>query len=357
MEMGYLVVETFLGERLSPVVGSRIVVECNKGREMHEIFTDENGRSAQVSLPATTRGENAAPGGIPQPRCERYIITISQKRGFRKIIVHGVEIFPGIVSILPVQMLPDPHGEYGPYEIFIPDYRGADLYERAQSRKFRVSGLLTTSSPKLAVPSHITVHMGRPDEPAERLVITLKDYIKNIASCENNPTLESAALGSNILIQMSIALEKITSRNYRARGYDFDITSSGDHDLGFIKGRNIFNNVSGIVDELWGFYILANDEFAHAPILDDAWQHSARALAIRGYNPAQIIHYLCPGLELVAFEEADLREVDVLCEDEREGVDAEAERVVEGQSQSQRNGQSHINPAVLMALSMFGRRW
>ena len=42
---------------------------------------------------------------------------------------------------------------------------------------------------------------------------------------------------------------------YRSRGYDFDITNSTQFDQKYIHGRDIFQSVSTIVDELFNDYI------------------------------------------------------------------------------------------------------
>ena len=42
---------------------------------------------------------------------------------------------------------------------------------------------------------------------------------------------------------------------YRSRGYNFDITNSTAFDQAFVKGRNIFDSVSAIVDEVIGQYL------------------------------------------------------------------------------------------------------
>ena len=44
-------------------------------------------------------------------------------------------------------------------------------------------------------------------------------------------------------------------RNYRSRGYPFDITSSTAIDQKFINGRNIYENISALVDELFTDYL------------------------------------------------------------------------------------------------------
>ena len=42
---------------------------------------------------------------------------------------------------------------------------------------------------------------------------------------------------------------------YRSRGYDFDITNSTAQDQSYIEGRDIFENISQIVDEIFSTYI------------------------------------------------------------------------------------------------------
>ena len=53
----------------------------------------------------------------------------------------------------------------------------------------------------------------------------LAQYIKNVASHEIYPTWPESAIRANILAQISYALNRVYTEYYRARGYDFDITS------------------------------------------------------------------------------------------------------------------------------------
>ncbi len=105
------------------------------------------------------------------------------------------------------------------------------------------------------VPEYITVHLGRPGEPGKNVTVPFPDYIKNVASSEIYPTWSDAALRANILAETSFALNRIYTEYYRSRGYDYDITNSTASDQAFVYGREIFDNVSSLVDELYDDYI------------------------------------------------------------------------------------------------------
>ena len=101
------------------------------------------------------------------------------------------------------------------------------------------------------IPQTITVHLGRPDSDAENVTVGFADYIKNVASSEIYPTWSEAAIYANIYAQISYALNRIYTEYYRSRGYDFNITSSTAYDQKFIYGRNIYENIDRIVDDIF----------------------------------------------------------------------------------------------------------
>ena len=105
------------------------------------------------------------------------------------------------------------------------------------------------------IPETITVHLGAPDSPAENVTVSFPDYIKNVASSEIYPTWPENAIRANIYAQISYALNRIYTEYYRRRGYDFDITNSTAIDQSFVYGRDIFDNISEIVDELFNDYL------------------------------------------------------------------------------------------------------
>ena len=112
------------------------------------------------------------------------------------------------------------------------------------------------------IPEYITVHLGPPDSPAENVRVPFIDYIKNVASSEIYPTWPETALRANILAQVSFALNRVYTEFYRARGYDFDITNSTAYDQSFVRGRDIFENISRIVDNTFNDYIVRQGSVA-----------------------------------------------------------------------------------------------
>lgn len=106
------------------------------------------------------------------------------------------------------------------------------------------------------IPETITVHLGPPNSSAQNVTLTFPDYIKNVASSEIYPTWPEAAIRANIYVQVTFALNRVFTEWYRSRGYDFDITSSTQYDQAFVYGRDVFNNISQIVDEIFNNYVV-----------------------------------------------------------------------------------------------------
>ncbi len=110
--------------------------------------------------------------------------------------------------------------------------------------------------PKLPViPETITVHLGRPNDNAQNVTVSFPDYIKNVASSEIYPSWPENAIRANIYSQISFALNRIYTEYYRVRGYPFDITNSTAYDQSFVYNRDIFENISRIVDEIFDSYV------------------------------------------------------------------------------------------------------
>lgn len=106
------------------------------------------------------------------------------------------------------------------------------------------------------IPETITVHLGTPDEPAENITLPFPDYIKNVASSEIYPTWPESAIRANIYAQTTFALNRIFTEWYRSQGYDFDITNTTQFDQNFVPDRDIFENISNTVDEIFNTYVV-----------------------------------------------------------------------------------------------------
>lgn len=110
------------------------------------------------------------------------------------------------------------------------------------------------------IPQNITVHLGPPSSSAENVTVNFVDYIKNVASSEIYPTWPEEALRANIYAIISFALNRIYTEWYPSRGYDFDITNSTAFDQAFVPNREIFQNISRIVDEIFNNYVVRQGE-------------------------------------------------------------------------------------------------
>ena len=159
------------------------------------------------------------------------------------------------------------------------------------------------------VPRTITVHLGLPDQWAENVTVSFPDYVKNVASSEIYPTWEPAAIRANVLAIISFALNRVYTEFYPSQGYDFQITSTTQYDQKFIRGRNIFENISRVVDEIFNDYIRRQGfveplaaKFCNGTTstCDGLSQWGSQELAQEGANSVDILrHYYGDDIELV----------------------------------------------------------
>lgn len=106
------------------------------------------------------------------------------------------------------------------------------------------------------IPEFITVHLGPPGSDAKNVTVPFTYYIKNVASSEIYPTWPESALRANIYAIISFALNRVYTEWYRSKGYDFDITNSTQFDQAFVPDREIFENISYIVDDIFNNYVI-----------------------------------------------------------------------------------------------------
>lgn len=151
------------------------------------------------------------------------------------------------------------------------------------------------------IPEYITVHLGTPgDTTAPNVRVPFVDYIKNVASSEIYPTWPESALRANMYAQISFALNRIYSEWYPSRGYPFDITSDTAYDQKYIQGRDIYESVSRIADEIFNDYIVRSGNVQ--PLFaqycdgirvrcDGLSQWGSVSLAEDGLTPYEILQY------------------------------------------------------------------
>ncbi len=150
------------------------------------------------------------------------------------------------------------------------------------------------------IPEYITVHLGRPTEPARNVTLPFLDYVANVGSSEIYPTWPENALRANMYAQISFALNRIYTEFYRSRGYDFDITNSTSIDQAFVEGREIFANIRELASELFDSYVTRGSSVepyftqycdGERVNCDGLKQWETVALAEQGYTPYEILQY------------------------------------------------------------------
>jgi len=268
------------------------------GRQLEDVKTDSSGQTEDISLAAPPLEYSMEPGE-EQPYSE-YTLSVTAP-GYEPVEIVGTEILPETTAIQEVRMVPQKQGEE--YERFvIPAHTLFGNYPpkiaEAEIKPVNETGEIVLS--RVVVPEYIIVHDGAPtDSSAANYWVRYRDYIKNVASSEIYATWNDAAIRANVLAIMSFTLNRVYTEWYRNQGYDFTITSSTAFDHKWINGRNIFESISRVVDELFGNYLSRPN--VKQPILTQYcdgrqvtcpnWmsQWGSQYLAEQGYTAVQIL--------------------------------------------------------------------
>ncbi len=239
-----------------------------------------------------------------QPYAE-YTIEVTAE-GYEPINISGIELLPGEQAIQNVLLTPlsetasaeehiviGPHTLYAEYPPKIPEDEIKPVNETGEIVLSRV-----------VIPEYVVVHDGPPsDASANDYYVRFKDYIKNVASSEIYATWSDSTIRANVLAILSFTLNRVYTEWYRNKGYDFTITSSTAYDHKWIHGRNIFENISYVVDEIFANYLSRPNvkqpiltqycDGQQVQCLDRGWmtQWGSKYLGDQGYSPIEIIRY------------------------------------------------------------------
>ncbi len=300
--------DIFTADEAKPVPNATVAVTGVDSNDTFQVTTDESGRTEEICVNAPPKEQTLSPTFIGNPYY-RYNAVITAD-GYTKATVEGIQAFDGIHSIEPVELIPKPVGP--PYENMVDDYV---IPENALQQTVVNEQEYDNKSPRILkeviIPSKITVHLGRPtDSSAKNVTVSFPDYIKNVASSEIYPTWPDSSLRANIYAQISLALNRVFTEWYRSRGYNFDITNSTSYDQYYVHGRNIFENVSKIVDQIFNEYVRKQGtinpyytEYCNGTTstCKGMSQWGTVTLAERGYTPLNILkNYYGKDIELVA---------------------------------------------------------
>lgn len=267
---------------------------------LEEITTDATGQTETISLKTPPVEYSLEPSEV-QPYSE-YTLQISAP-GYESVTITGAEILSAQTALQEVTLRPlEPNQT--PDVITIPDHTLYGVYPpkiaEAEIKPMDSSGEIVLS--RVVIPEFIVVHDGSPrDTTAQNYYIRYRDYIKNVASSEIYATWPRATIMANVLAIMSFTLNRVYTEWYRNKGYDFTITSSTAFDQKWIHGRNIFESIADVVDELFDSYLSRPN--VKQPILTQYcdgnrvtcpnWmsQWGSKALGDQGYEAMEIIRY------------------------------------------------------------------
>lgn len=266
MSLGYLSVITRIADSASPISRTAVYIAVGGNERSNTavsesyysyyLTTDSSGNTGFIRLetPNVSLTENPESFQTPYTSVDVYV----EAEGFFPVRVRNVQVFGETQSILPVNMLPKSSGYInlvdGVMDFTIP----SNHLLSSETHGMRGPGIQLSEpliSEDIYIPNTITVHLGTPASEAQNVTVPFNEYIKNVASSEIYPTWPEESLRANIHAIISLTLNRIFTEWYRSQGYDFDITSTTSYDQSFVVGRNIFENISRIVDEIFNTYV------------------------------------------------------------------------------------------------------
>lgn len=260
-DIGRLKVQCFNGESYIPVDNCNISIQPSKseslGTTTTNLTTNSSGLTSTIDLSAPPLAYSQEPtNNMPY---SLYDIRV-ERSGFETVVIRDAQIFPNETAYQRVNLIESsnmrasradviiilPNTLFGNYPAKIPENPDKPL-------PLPSSGVVL---PQPVVPEFITVHQGSPNDiSAPNYRVPYKEYVKNVASCEIYSTWPESTIRANIFCIISFTLNRIYTEWYRGKGKNFDITSSTAYDHAFNYGRNIYDSIAEIVDEIFSTYV------------------------------------------------------------------------------------------------------
>ena len=303
VDEGGLKVTVMTADGTRPVENALVKISYTgeSGQTIEEVRTDSSGQIPVLDV-KTPPLEYSMKPSEQQPYAE-YTVQV-EAEGFENSEIAGIQVLPSVRAEQPVRLAFQAGAEFerlviGPHTLW-GEY--PPKIEEAEVKPVGESGEIVLS--RVVIPEYVVVHDGPVnDTTAQDYYVRYKDYIKNVASSEIYATWPDDTIRANVLAIMSFTLNRVYTEWYRNKGKDFTITSSTAYDHKWIRGRNIFDSISRIVDELFENYLSRPD--VRQPILtqycdgrqvqckDRGWmtQWGSKSLGDRGYSPIEILRY------------------------------------------------------------------
>lgn len=318
-EKGRLKIQCFKSNTYIPVDNTKIIVTPSEGsnNNANEIVLSTNsmGESETIELEAPPFEYSQEPTGqIPY---SMYDIRV-ERDGFQPLLINRCQVFPEELALQPCNLLEAGARSFRADVINIEsnvlngDYPSKIPEEVDKPLPPPSSGVVLQ---KPVVPEFITVHAGSPsNNSAPNYKVLYKDYIKNVASCEIYSTWSDSTIRSNVYAIISFTLNRIYTEWYRGKGKNYDITNSTAYDHAFNYGRNLFESISAVVDDIFATYVrrfgrkqpLLTQYCDGKNVSCPEWmtQWGSKYLGDQGKTPYEILtHFYGNDIELVTAEQ------------------------------------------------------
>lgn len=302
IDKGKMRINVYDRQQGTPLANASVSISYTGNPEtvINEVMTDSEGAVNLEEL-LTPPIEYSMEPGEKQPFSE-YTIDVTAN-GYDEANISGIDVFSGETSIQDVYMNENSY-QYTENNIVIPVNTLYGNYPEkipeSEIKPVQQSGEIVLS--RVVIPETIVVHDGVPtDSTAQNYYVRYKDYIKNVASSEIYSTWPRQTLEANILAIMSFTLNRVYTEWYRNQNYNFTITSSTAFDHKWVNGRNIFESISNVVDEIFDNYLSRPN--VKQPILTQYcdgkksscpnWmtQWGSKYLGDQGYSSIDILRY------------------------------------------------------------------
>ena len=315
MQDGYLSISVINASNNRPIQNALVNVygmndqQESTGIVLENLRTYESGQVRNLTLDAPNIEYSLQPSDV-KPYSEYIVEVIAQ--GFETVQIRGTQILPAVEALqnVPIgspsttnrksrkrqtEVIYDiaAHTLWGNYPPKIP--------ESSLKPLSAPTGFVVLDEP--VVPEFIVVHDGLPeDTSAENYWVPFREYIKNVASSEIYSTWPDQTIYANVIAIISFTLNRVFTEWYRNKGYNFTITSSTAYDHKYIHNRNIFDNISVIVDEVFNTFI-KRPPTARQPLLaqycdgkksqcpDQMTQWGSKDLGDQGMSYDEILRY------------------------------------------------------------------
>ncbi|HNX65148.1 MAG TPA: peptidoglycan-binding protein [Oscillospiraceae bacterium] len=226
------------------------------GNVIEELTTNSSGQTPVIELPAPPLEYSMEPS--ENKPYSVYNVTATSK-DFQTLHIGGIQILSGSGALQRAALkpaIPDsfnvqnlliaPHTLWGNFPPKIPEPEVKPLPQ--------MTGLVVLPQP--VVPEFIVVHLGAPDDTsAKNVQVKYRDYIKTVASSEIYSTWPVETIQANVHAIISFTLNRVYTEWYRGKGFDFTVTNTTALDQAFTYGRNIFEDISVVVDDIFNTYI------------------------------------------------------------------------------------------------------